>query len=288
VKGQVRGAAGGGALPHPVPYQGSKRRLVGAILGHLGGRRFERLVEPFAGSAAVSLAAASRGLARSFVLGDTLRPLVDLWRLLLTDPGALADGYEALWSDPTDRDTQFARVREDFNREGGAARLLYLLARCVKNAPRFNASGAFNQSPDRRRAGTDPRRMRRSLRDAHGLLAGRTAVFCDDHRRTLSLARPTDLVYLDPPWQGTSSGRDRRYWAGLDRASVVAMIEDLNERNVPFLLSYDGRLGDRDYGPPLPAHLARRLDLPAGRSSQATLLGRQDETVESLYLSPLL
>jgi DNA adenine methylase len=283
VQGQHRGA-----LPQPIPYQGSKRRLGKAILATLGDRRFDRLIEPFAGSAAVSLLAASRGLARRFVLGDTLGPLVDLWRGILAGPEGLARDYEALWSDPTDRDTQFARVREDFNREGGAARLLYLLARCVKNAPRFNAAGAFNQSPDRRRAGTDPRRMRRSLLAAHRLLAGRAVVFCDEHRRTLQLARPTDLVYLDPPWQGTSTGRDRRYRDGLDRASVIAALEDLNARRIPFLLSYDGRLGDRDYGPSLPAHLARRLDLLAGRSSQATLLGRQDETVESLYLSPLL
>ena len=51
-------------------------------------------------------------------------------------------------------------------------------------------------------------------------------------------------------------------------------------------LSYDGSCGTKVYGPPLPDDLGMtRLHLHAGRSSQATLNGTVDETVESLYLS---
>jgi DNA adenine methylase len=49
------------AAPHPIPYQGSKRRLAAAILRHAPPAR--RLVEPFAGSAAIKLAAAAHGSA---------------------------------------------------------------------------------------------------------------------------------------------------------------------------------------------------------------------------------
>jgi DNA adenine methylase len=55
---------------------------------------------------------------------------------------------------------------------------------------------------------------------------------------------------------------------------------------VALALSYDGRRGARTYGSPLPASLGlRRVELVAGRSSQATLLGRAEVTIESLYLS---
>jgi len=48
-------------------------------------------------------------------------------------------------------------------------------------------------------------------------------------------------------------------------------------------------LGNRSYGKPLPAKLHLALvEIEAGRSSQATLLGRDEMTVESLYLSPAL
>ena len=43
--------------------------------------------------------------------------------------------------------------------------LLYLLARCVKAAVRYNASGEFNQSPDNRRRGMPPHDARKYSRD---------------------------------------------------------------------------------------------------------------------------
>jgi DNA adenine methylase len=276
-------------VPHPIPYQGSKRLLAGAILARAGRRRFATLVEPFAGSAAITLAAAHAGLAGSFVIGDSLPPLIGIWNAILDRPDELADGYERLWRQQGEGEASllhFAAVRERYNRDGSAPGLLYLLARCVKNAPRWNARGAFNQSPDRRRLGTRPERMRSAIAAASHLLAGRATALCGDFRATLDRAGRGDLVYLDPPWQGTTEGQDHRYHAGLGREALVEALAVLTRRSVPFLLSYDGRCGDRTYGPPLPDSLgATRMDLPAGRSSQATLLGRDEQTVESLYVS---
>ncbi|HVW17045.1 MAG TPA: DNA adenine methylase, partial [Solirubrobacteraceae bacterium] len=219
---------------------------------------------------------------------DSLEPLAALWARALAAPGALAGDYERLWraglDDPA---AHYLAVRERFNAAGGPAELLYLLARCVKSAPRFNAAGAFNQSADRRRLGMRPERMRREIAGAATLLAGRAVVRSGDFRAALADATPADLVYLDPPWQGTSSGRDRRYRDGLDRRALIAALEDLDARGVPWLLSYDGRHGERTYGEPLPAERigASRVELVAGRSSQATLGGRRVTTVESLYVS---
>ena len=44
-------------LPHPIPYQGSKRNLADQIL-RLFPEQFESLIEPFAGSAAITIASA--------------------------------------------------------------------------------------------------------------------------------------------------------------------------------------------------------------------------------------
>ena len=276
--------------PHPIPYQGSKRRLAAAILAHAPPRA-ERLIEPFAGSAAVTLAAASRSLARRFLVADRLRPLAALWQAILARPGEVASGYERLWraarrGDPA---RHYLAVRARFNRTGEPAALLYLLARCVKNAVRFNADGAFNQGADHRRAGVRPERMRAQLEAAAALLAGRCEVRAADYAEVLADAGPRDLVYLDPPYQGVSGGRDPRYVAPLDRDRFIEELDRLNRRGVPYLVSFDGRCGAREYGEPLPGALRlRRLHLEAGRSSQATLSGRVALTVESLYLSPAL
>lgn len=277
-------------LPHPIPYQGSKRRLAGRILETLGGARFERLFEPFAGSAAITIAARARGIAAAHVVGDSLAPLAALWQRILDEPQAIAAAYESLWLDQLREGRgHFLRVRAEFNGDGDAAKLLYLLARCVKSAPRFNAAGGFNQSADQRRRGARPDRMRREIEGASALLGGVTTTTAGDFEETLAAATPDDLAYLDPPWHGTSAGADKRYHQPLTRARLIAALEKLNRRAVPWLLSYDGRHGDRDYGPPLPQSLsALRLDLPAGRSSQATLNGRTTLTIESLYVSAQL
>ena len=276
-------------VPHPIPYQGSKRRLAPLILEHAPAR-VETLFEPFAGSGALTLAAASRGLARRHVLGDSLAPLARLWGAILERPGELADEYAALWeAQGDDPARQYARVRDAFNAEGGAARLLFLLARCVKNAVRFNAAGAFNQSADRRRRGTRPERMRARIEGAHRLLAGRAEAHAAAFEALLERASPRDLVYLDPPWEGTTRGADKRYHQGLARERFVAVLERLRRRGGPFLVSYDGRSGARSYGAALPAELGlARVELHAGRSSQATLNGGRAETIESLYVSPEL
>jgi DNA adenine methylase len=273
--------------PHFLPYQGSKRLLAPQILAVLGDRRFRRIYEPFAGSGAVTLAAAHRNLAEAFVLGDSLRPLADLWRQLLADPATLAQGYERLWhAQESDRDGHFLSIRAEFNQSASPSALLYLLARCAKNAPRFNQSGAFNQAEDRRRRGVHPARLTPQLMQVAALLQGRCEVRDGDFADQLRDAGPEDLAYLDPPYQGTSAGRDRRYHQGLDRERLIVELQHLINRKVPFLLSYDGRTGDRSYGEPLPATLGlRHLELHAGRSSQATLAGRTAETVESLYVS---
>lgn len=278
-------------LPHPIPYQGSKRLLAARILGVVEPRRFRVLYEPFAGSAAITIAAAARNVGSRFVVSDTLTPLVEIWDAIIERPAQLADDYEAVWQAQFDNDSieHFNRVRAEFNEQHDPAKLLYLLARCVKNAPRFNGDGAFNQSPDKRRHGMRPAKMRREIEGVSSLLRGRASAHALPFEEALADATSADLVYLDPPWQGTSTGRDKRYHEGLDRERLIAALDDLNRRGVPFLLSYDGQHGTKTYGEPLPETLnVARLELEAGRSAQATLLGRTDRTIESLYVSASL
>lgn len=255
----------------------------------------ERLFEPFAGSAAFALAALANRTVQRVVLADSYPPLAALWQAVVDDPASLADGYEALWrGQQPDPVGFYLAVRARFAERPEPAALLYLLARCVKNAPRWNAAGQFNQTADHRRLGTRPERQRAQLLAAHALLRGRCEVRCGDAAQTTFDAGPADSVYLDPPWQGTSEGRDHRYHAGLARAQLVALLHSLQARRVGWLLSYDGALLDaegnalRQYGTPLPAELgASHQYVVAGRSSQATLSGRAGWTAESLYRWPV-
>lgn len=272
--------------PHPFPYQGSKRAIAGHILSCLPAGA-GRLIEPFAGSAAVSLAAAARRRARRFWLNDSNAPLMALWAEILERPEALAADYARLWREQrADRKVFFFRVREQFNRTREPHLLLYLLARIVKGSVRYNAEGHLNQSPDNRRFGMHPHSMRGQLLRVSDLMANRTEVTATDFRAVVTEATDDDVLYLDPPYQGTSFTRDHRYLGGLPYADLVEALEVMNDAEQSYIVSYDGRTGTKSHGRPLPDRLRlQRLFLHAGRSSQATLLGRIRETVESLYLS---
>ena len=277
------------SVPHPIPYQGSKRRLAAAVLSRVPAGRYTRLVEPFAGSAAVTLAAASRTTFSSYVIGDALEPLIRLWKMVIDNPAKVAGEYDRLWHRERDKPIEaYYEIRAEFNVDRKPAKLLYLLARCVKNAVRFNPSGEFNQSPDKRRTGTRPHLMKAELFAAHRILAGRCQAVHADFLPLFQRAREGEFFYLDPPYQGTSEGRDQRYVAGVSRDQMMEALTILNEKHIPFILSYDGSCGERKYGEPLPSTVAHRILLDTGRSSQATLNGRDAVTMESLYVSHLI
>jgi DNA adenine methylase len=91
---------------------------------------------------------------------------------------------------------------------------------------------------------------------------------------------------MDPPYQGVCATGDPRYFSSIDFDEFMRELKKLNKRNIPFILSYDGRTGKKSYGRSLPDELGMfRLEVNAGRSSQATLLGKDDVTFESVYLS---
>ena len=276
-------------VPHPIPYQGSKRGLADTILAHLP-KEMGRLIEPFAGSAALSLAAAQGRRARTFLINDANMPLVTLWEMIIHQPEQISEQYRQLWEEQQGREQEYYYlIRDKFNKTQEPHYLLYLLARCVKASVRYNAQGEFNQSPDNRRCGTMPLTMKQNILGASSLLRNQTVLMRGDYRATFACAGPQDVIYMDPPYQGVCGKRNPRYSNALNFHEFVDSLANLNRRGISYIVSYDGRTGDNSYGILLPKSLRlKRLEIQAGRSSQATLLGRTDHTYESLYLSPAL
>ncbi len=279
-----------GKTPHIVQYQGSKRILAPQILQYMP-RRFNRLLEPFSGMAAISIAAAQENRAKEYYINDLNAPLINMLRTAVEAPQMLAERYAALWNEQfaygEGHVRHFFAVREEFNAgEAAPENMLYLLARCVKGAVRYGRDGNFNQSPDKRRHGTNPKNLEANVYAVSSLLKGRSKFLALDYREIFDMARPGDLVYMDPPYQGVSNTRDNRYFAGVPFGEFVSALELLHRRNIDFLVSYDGKCGGKEYGTALPAELeCRKVLLNAGTSSQATLLGRKATTHEALYIS---
>lgn len=279
-----------GTTPHIVQYQGSKRNLAPQILQYIP-KRFNRLIEPFAGMAAITIAVSKQKRAERYLLNDLNGPLVNLLREAITNPQQLIESYAKVWNEQLTYQggsvEHYYKIREDFNNGNqSAANMLYLLARCVKGSVRYSSSGQFNQSPDKRRMGTHPQNLARNIFMISSYLKDKTDFSSMDYREVARSARPGDVVYMDPPYQGVCSSRDNRYFSGIDFHDFVVCVEELNSRGIDFIISYDGTCGDKQYGIDLPAELGlRKIMLNAGLSSQSLLLGKKETTVEALYLS---
>ncbi|MCH5598666.1 DNA adenine methylase [Niabella ginsengisoli] len=276
-------------LPHPIPYQGSKRNLADQILRFFPDN-FDRLVEPFAGSAAMTIASAFYFKANRFVINDINEPLINLWENIIENPKLIIKHYHDIWHGQHGNEEEYYyQIRERFNDTRQPEYLLFLLAKCVKAAVRYNTQGQFNQSPDKRRLGRNPQMMRDDILRVSQLLKGKTECYSQDYQNILDIATDNDLVYMDPPYQGTGVNGGFNYSGNIEFDNFVVSLFDLNNRNVPFILSYDGRTGNKTYGNPLPDNLnLTKIEINAGRSSQATLLNRNEITYEALYLSPTL
>ncbi|MBE9005922.1 DNA adenine methylase [Fortiea sp. LEGE XX443] len=277
------------SLPHPIQYQGSKRKLASDILSFLPSK-VKRFIEPFAGTAAVSIAVAYKDISQNFWLNDLNKPLVELLELIVEKPEEIINAYADIWNAQNhDSISHYFEVRKKFNKTNDPKLFLYLLARCVKGSVRYNSEGLFNQSPDKRRKGTQPDKMRKNIKGVSALLKGKCKFTCLDYREVLANAQSSDFVYIDPPYQGVCGDRDSRYFSGINFDDFVLAIEQLNQRGVAFAISYDGKRGNKTFGIPLPEELRlKKIEIEVGRSSQATLLGREEITIESLYLSPNL
>jgi len=273
-------------IPNPFPYQGSKRNIAEQISGYIS--QSERIIEPFAGSAAISLYTIARKLANHALINDLNAPLMDVLKTMVDKPEWLADEYERIWNEQQGREKEFfPEVRQKFNKTHEPNLLLFLLARCVKGAVRYNGKGEFNQSPDNRRLGRNPKMMRRDIMDVHNILNGKVEFSGVDYREVLQRATTDDLVYMDPPYQGVCNMRDERYFASIKHDEFIDALRDLSNRGIRYIVSYDGRTGDKVFGESLPIEelSLNYIEIHAGRSTQSTLLGRDDQTVESLYVS---
>src|SRR5699024_10145067 len=120
----------------------------------------------------------------------------------------------------------FLKLRDEVNKDKDPIKFSYLVARSVKNSIRFNSAGAFNQSADNRRLGMRPEKVSYEAQNASATLKGKTAVISGDFTEILANAGSDDLVYMDPPWQGTSLKKDPRYAYLLDIEKLVNGLDD--------------------------------------------------------------
>ena len=261
-----------------IKWSGGKRNSAIAIFNHRP--PFNRYYEPFVGGGAVAyVTAPTEG-----VCGDICKPLIQLYDNIQNNHEKVYEEYKTRWDRlQNEGHTAFGKIRNNFNRNQNPDDLLFLSRTCINGLIRFNKKGEFNSSLHLTRKGINPSRLKAILSDWSKRLQGINFRY-GDYQDTSYDIKANDFAYLDPPYFHT---KGRYYYGTIDYERFLNYLDLLNQKNVKYALSFDGKRVDRDYSVNIPKELYKRhLWLPTGNSSFKKVMEKKNEPVfESLYLN---
>jgi DNA adenine methylase len=82
-------------------------------------QHFNRLLEPFAGMAAITVAVANERHANKYIISDINEPIVRLLQTVIDNPYELTQKYSSLWAEQFEYNDEhfehFYHVGDDFN-----------------------------------------------------------------------------------------------------------------------------------------------------------------------------
>lgn len=236
-------------------WAGGKRRLVPFIARVLGlalpapdaaveagsaVSSWKRLIEPFAGSAALSLALFDAF--EAVWLNDVNEDLMNVYRVLQADPEGYILAAKALFHPDTNNAQTYYRWRDEFNRtsskERRAALFLYLNRHGYNGLCRYNSAGRFNVPFGRYKRPYFPEPELR----AAAVAVQRARLTCFDFETVLQDARRGDVVYCDPPYVPLSATASFTDYAsgGFDLAQqerLAAAAEAARQRGAVVVIS---------------------------------------------------
>lgn len=191
--------------------------------------------EPFLGSGAVlGTLAPPRAMA-----SDAFAPLIDIWRMLVTDPQEVKNWYAERFqlTQELGHLAGYEQVRASYNANPNGADFLFLSRACYGGVVRFRKKDGYMSTPCGAHKPMKPAAFSKRV----DLWAARVAHTCFrrlDYREAMRAAKEGDLVYCDPPY---SYSQTILYGAqSFDLQRLFAEIECCRSRGVRVALSIDG------------------------------------------------
>jgi DNA adenine methylase len=191
-----------------------------------GGRYFE----PFLGGGAMAMHLGFPDM----VLNDIIPDLIKAYTALRDTPTELATLVYQLGQWGT-KESHYYAVRDtepDTDMEA-AARLIYLNAHSFNGLWRTNRSGKMN-TPYGQKEGRITDSLIERLGSASEALAG-ADLRNQDFEPVLKLAKEGDLVYLDPPYDGTFGDYSAGGFSGVSQERLAWSLYDAHRKGVAFI-----------------------------------------------------
>ena len=109
-------------------------------------------------------------------------------------------------------------------------------------------------------------KMEKQIIEVSNLLKNRSELRKGDFSEIIKDASSNDLIYMDPPWQGTSNKSNPRYAFLLNLDELIASFEDLNKRKSEIseeLTSNNIECMEMEYGAAMASYQAAKYKIPS-------------------------
>jgi DNA adenine methylase len=233
---------------------GSKQRMAHEIISYFP-VEFGTYFEPFLGSGGVL----STLIPKIAIASDTFAPLMEIWQTLKKSPTTLKEWYRVRWQKMMDGNKVeiYEEIKASYNSRSNGADLLFLTRSCYGGVVRFRKADGYMSTPCGIHRPISPESFSRRVDEWHKRISGATFLQLD-YEEAMSLAKPGDLIYCDPPY---SHSQAILYGAqSFDLEYLLSVIEKCKARGVFVALSIDGtkRSGNLICDLPLPDGLFER------------------------------
>lgn len=219
-----------------VKWPGNKTRIVNQIQRLLP--HGKRLIEPFAGSAAVFLNTSYE----DNIVNDLNADLINMYVVLKQLGPAFMDMCRALFSSHSNTPETYYSLRDEFNQTSDSVRkaalFLYLNRHGYNGLVRYNADGGYNVPFGRYKQPYFPFQELQ-----HFYLKSQVATFMTlDFEAVMRLAVPGDVIYCDPPYVPLSTTANfTNYSAGgfglSEHIRLANVAQELARCGIPVLIS---------------------------------------------------
>jgi DNA adenine methylase len=212
---------------------GNKQRFAHEIIAYFP-RKYGTYYEPFLGSGAVLGTLAPT----SAVASDTLKPLIEIWQTLKSQPDMLKQWYSDRWNlyMSGDRIEKYEEIKAAYNFYPNAADLLFLSRSCYGGVVRFRTDG-YMSTPCGIHKPVSPTSFEKRV-DIWQARTKATEFIHSDFEAVMDRTKPGDVIYCDPPYSHTQTILYGAQLFSLER--LFEVIDRCKSRGINVLLSIDG------------------------------------------------
>ncbi len=212
-------------------WAGNKTAIMSELKKHL--LDGPRLVEPFAGSCAVMMATDYP----YYLIADINPDLINLYQVIKEDVNSFIHLVERIFSKFTTEEDYY-KCRQFFNTVPlepieKAAYFLFLNRHCYRGLCRYNQRGLFNVPYGNYKKPYLPVDEIRAFAEK----AVRATFICASYDETLAMLQAGDVVYCDPPYDGTFSGYHTAGFSDDDQYDLASILVRRSSEGHPIIVS---------------------------------------------------